>query len=120
MADANSAVLLLGAGRMGSALLRGWLSAGRVGQIHVIDPSPSQSVNSLAAGGSITLSPHLDVSALPRVTAIVLAMKPQAIKADTGLLSRLGALHAPLVSIAAGITTTFLASHVGVQARVVR
>jgi pyrroline-5-carboxylate reductase len=120
MADANPAVLLVGAGRMGSALLRGWLSARGVGQIHLIEPLPSASINALAAAGSITLRPDLKPAGLSRVRAIVLAMKPQAIKADTALLRRLGALDAPLISIAAGITTSFLAAHLGGQPRVIR
>jgi len=119
MTDENPAVLLVGAGRMGGALLRGWLSAKSVGQIHVIDPAASQSINGLAAAGSITLSPDLD-SAVPRVGAIVLAMKPQAIKADSRLLARLGALNAPLISIAAGITISFLASNLRGRPRVIR
>ena len=119
MADANPAVLLVGAGRMGGALVRGWLAARTVGQIHVIEPAASESINGLAAAGSITLRPDLGFG-LPRVGAIVLAMKPQTIKTDTGLLRRLGALNAPLISIAAGITISFLAAHLGSQPRVIR
>ena len=119
MADANPAVLLVGAGRMGGALLRGWLAAKSVAQIHVIEPDPSESISGLAATGSITLRPDLEFG-LPRVEAIVLAMKPQAIKTGTGLLRRLGAVDAPLISIAAGITISFLASHLGGQSRVIR
>jgi pyrroline-5-carboxylate reductase len=117
MSDANPAVLLVGAGRMGSALLRGWLSAKRVGQIHVIDPAPSDTVIAMASAGSITLN---EIDHLPRVAAIVLGMKPQVIKAETGLLRKLGALGAPLISIAAGITTSFLTAHLGDRARVIR
>lgn len=120
MSDTKPAVLLVGAGRMGSALLRGWLSAKRVGQIHVIEPTPSDSVSTLASAWSITLSGGLDDLRLPRVRAIVLAMKPQAIKADTSLLKKLATLDAPLISIAAGITSSFLASHLGGQPRVIR
>ena len=119
MVDANPAVLLVGAGRMGGALVRGWSTASTVGQIHVIEPAASEFISGLAAAGSITLRPDLDFG-LPRVGAIVLAMKPQAIKSNTGLLRRLGALNAPLISIAAGITISFLAAHLGGQPRVIR
>jgi pyrroline-5-carboxylate reductase len=119
MTDANPAVLLVGAGRMGGALLRGWLSAKGVGQIHVVDPAASESINGLAAAGSIRLYADLELG-LPQVGAIILAMKPQAIKADPGLLCRLGALHAPLISIAAGITISFLSSHLGGEPQVIR
>lgn len=119
MSDCNPAVLLVGAGRMGSALLRGWLSAKRVGQIHVIEPAPSDAISALSSSGSITLGSGLD-DFPARVQAIVLAMKPQGIKADTALLQRLGTLGVPVISIAAGITITFLASRLGGQPRVIR
>jgi pyrroline-5-carboxylate reductase len=118
MSDSKPAVLLVGAGRMGSALLRGWISATRVGRIHVIEPAPSESLSALASAGSIALGKGID--RLPRVEAIVLAMKPQSIKAETALLQRLGTQGAPLISIAAGITTSFLAAHLGGPARVIR
>lgn len=120
MSDTNPAVLLVGAGRMGLALLRGWLSAKRVGKIHVIEPAPSDSITALASDRSITLSAGLDDFRLLPVRAIVLAMKPQAIKAETSLLKGLGTLNAPLISIAAGITSSFLASRLGGQPRVIR
>ena len=47
-------------------------------------------------------------------------MKPQAISAETGLLQNLGSAAPLVVSIAAGITTAFLASHLGRRSHVIR
>jgi pyrroline-5-carboxylate reductase len=116
----TGAVLLLGAGRMGAALLRGWLSAGQIEKIHVVEPHPSQGVKALAEAGSILLTAKADFAKIPRLQATVIAMKPQAIRVETGLLQDLGAATSLVLSIAAGITTPFLASHLGRQTRVIR
>ncbi len=47
-------VLLVGAGRMGSALLRGWLKSG-VNPITVVEPKPSAELKRLAKAGKISL-----------------------------------------------------------------
>jgi len=49
-------VLLIGAGRMGGALLKGWLSRG-VKSITVVEPKPSAELRKLAKSGKITLVP---------------------------------------------------------------
>ena len=120
MAENPSAILLVGAGRMGSALLRGWIASPHNRLIHVIEPQPPAAVREYAAAGSITLCRALNRTALPQVKAIVLAMKPQAIKLETALLRDLGTLRAPLISIAAGIMIDFLSSHLGQDAPVIR
>src|SRR5215217_7258295 len=58
-AAAGRAVLLLGAGRMGSALLKGWLAAKQFSTIYVVEPAPSAALKSLARERGITLSPDL-------------------------------------------------------------
>ena len=118
--DVTKAVLLLGAGRMGLALLRGWVSAGHPEKIYVVEPNPSEGVKALAQAGSIVLSQKPDFARLPRLEAVVIAMKPQAIRVETAQLEELGAAESLVLSIAAGITTPFLVSHLGRQTRVIR
>jgi pyrroline-5-carboxylate reductase len=118
--DVTDAVLLLGAGRMGSALLRGWVATGRLQQIYVVEPNPSEAVKALAGAGSITLSSESDFTHFPRVQTAVIAMKPQAIRAETALLQQLGTVTPLVLSIAAGITTSFLAAQLGRKTRVIR
>jgi pyrroline-5-carboxylate reductase len=66
-------IVLLGCGRMGGALLEGWLSRGlALEAIHVIEPAPSERLRGLARRGL-----HLG-DALPKApSALVLAVKPQ-------------------------------------------
>ena len=100
-------VLLIGAGRMGSALIKGWIAAKTFSAIRVIEPMPSAEIKSLARKGAITL--HLAVpSPLPPVAAVVLALKPQVLKGEHTLMRALGDTRALVLSIAAGIRTPLL------------
>ena len=76
---APGSVLLIGAGRMGGALLKGWLASKRFSAIHVVEPSASPEVKKLARAKAITLSPRFD-KAPPKLSAVVLALKPQVLK----------------------------------------
>ncbi len=105
-------VLLLGAGRMGGALLRGWLDAGVVG-VDVIDPAPSDALAALARRHGFGL--NRDPAALSPAV-VVLAVKPQAFAEAAPALAdaRLGGAVA--VSIMAGKTVAEVASRVAAGA----
>ncbi|MEL6678936.1 MAG: NAD(P)-binding domain-containing protein, partial [Pseudomonadota bacterium] len=66
-------LVLLGCGKMGSAMLEGWLAGGlRPGAVTVIDPYPSDRLEALATEGLILNG------ALPPAPAVcMLAVKPQ-------------------------------------------
>ena len=89
-------LLLLGCGKMGSALLQGWLDVGLpVGSIWIHDPAPSDWVKSLGA--------HLNVG-LPEAPAVVLvAVKPQMMQAALPSLRQLGDCETLFISVAAGV-----------------
>jgi pyrroline-5-carboxylate reductase len=105
---------------MGSALLRGWVGPRKPDKIYVIEPYPSDPVKQLAREKAIELIAESQLGQMRQVTAAVLAMKPQTIKAESGLLRELGS-HAPLVlSIAAGVTTSHLMAQLQGKPHVVR
>jgi pyrroline-5-carboxylate reductase len=118
-ASKHGAVLLVGAGRMGGALLKGWAAAKRFSAIHVVEPAPSEAVMGLAASRTILLHAGFDAD-LPALAGVVLALKPQVLKNEASFWSVLGATGGLVVSIAAGITTVFLNEKLGSGARVVR
>src|SRR5437764_11922992 len=65
-------ILLAGAGKMGGAMLTGWLAGGLdPTRVVVIEPSPSPDIRALAGRG-ITLNP-----AGARADTLVVAVKPQ-------------------------------------------
>lgn len=69
-------VLLLGAGRLGGALLEGWIGAHAFapGDLFVLDPTPSASARAAEYSGAI-LNPMLD--RLAEAQTVVMAVKPQ-------------------------------------------
>lgn len=96
-------VLLVGAGRMGAALLGGWLERGVLdpSQLTILEPAPSEEIVALSEKG-IKLGENVDALMGDVFDILVLAIKPQIF---SEVLSALGPLveNRPLiVSIAAG------------------
>ncbi|MCU0899735.1 MAG: pyrroline-5-carboxylate reductase [Cypionkella sp.] len=108
-------LVLLGCGKMGSAMLEGWLAQGLTpGAISVIDPKPSDWLHSLAPRG-LRLN-----AALPAAPAVVLiAVKPQMMGAALPQVAGLAA-SALIVTVAAGTTIASYERVFGPQARIVR
>jgi pyrroline-5-carboxylate reductase len=110
-------VALIGAGKMGGALLDGWIGLGLdPARIAVIEPEPSAPIAALAARG-LNLNP--DRQAL-RPEAIVLAVKPQT---APEVMAHVAALIAPttlVVSIMAGRTLAFLGRELPREAAIIR
>ena len=74
-----SSTLLFGAGKMGGAMLEGWLAQGLPpSSLTVIDPMPSDGLKALVAQHGFALNP-----ATPQgpFAVIVLAIKPQMLDA---------------------------------------
>jgi pyrroline-5-carboxylate reductase len=110
-------VLLVGAGRMGSALLRGWLKSG-VKSIAVVEPKPSAELKRLAKARKISLfSAPSQVKVRPSVC--VVAVKPQILKGEAATLA-IFARSVLMISIAAGTSVTTLTSAWDGKARIIR
>jgi len=111
-------LVLVGAGKMGSALLEGWLRLGLDAKnVAVIEPAPSAQISALAARGlQLDASPQ----ALRNVAAMVLAVKPQiAAEAIAPLAPMIGA-STSVISIMAGKTLNFLSSTIKTPCALVR
>src|SRR5947209_4093336 len=119
MTAPQGGVVLIGAGRMGCALLRGWLANSAASRILVIEPKPSDELRGWARTGAVNLSPAIP-PVCANADAIVLAMKPQVIKAERELLQNVGSANSLLISIAAGVTTSFLSEALGGGNRLIR
>jgi pyrroline-5-carboxylate reductase len=104
-------ILLIGAGRMGSALLKGWLNRG-IGSISVVEPKPSVELRKLARAGKIALF------AAPSVC--VVAIKPQVLKDEASMLAGFAQAGALMISIAAGTSVEALMKSWGRRARIIR
>lgn len=113
MAAAQS-IALIGAGRMGTALAKGWLSGKGNADIRISDPQPSAEAQAWAAAGKVSLNP-----APSPVSVLVLAVKPQVFPKMAESLKDWIGPKTLVVSIMAGIRVRQLTERLG-TARAVR
>lgn len=103
-------ILIAGAGRMGSALIRGWIADGLGPRLVAVDPFMDRTLARAIrkAGGLALRAPPRDL--VP--SAIVLAMKPQGMEDAVRPLGAL-ARRAVTISIAAGVPVAKLKAWTG-------
>ncbi len=107
----NRPIVLLGAGNMGGAVLRGWLANDlNVSPIYVADPGLSEDMKKLLDKSGIGYGPSVPSDA--KASVLVLAIKPQMM--DKVLPSVLPCVdeNTLIVSIAAGTTIAVIKSHI--------
>ena len=113
-------LLLVGCGKMGGALLRGWLARGIAGKdVFVVDPAPRGLEDVQARGVTIvTAIDQLPPTMQPGI--VLLAIKPQFM--DDGLppYRRFAKPGVAFLSIAAGKTVAYLRGKLGTDAAIVR
>ncbi len=110
---ARDGLVLLGCGKMGTALLTGWLTAGvPVTSVFVLEPNPTDWLRSTGV--------HLN-TALPKAPAVALvAVKPQMMGAALPALQALGNGSTLIVSIAAGTSIAAFEAALGARTPIVR
>ena len=101
--DLPATLALVGAGKMGGALLQGWLTLGLPpAGVNVLDPFPSSDLAALCAARGVALNPARENVAAPDV--VVLAIKPQMLDEAAPALARLIGPGTLVISIMAGKT----------------
>ena len=110
-------LLLIGAGRMGGALLKGWLARG-LGPVVVVETSPSKELKALTHRGVRLLKRIEDAPAKPRVC--VVALKPQILKVEAPRLRAIAVSGTPMISIAAGSSIRLMRKAWGKSAHIIR
>jgi pyrroline-5-carboxylate reductase len=102
LSDLQGTIVLAGAGKMGGAMLSGWLAQGLdANRVAVIEPYPSGEINELAAKG-VRLNPT--PKEFGSVAALVVALKPQMFREAGPELRPFVASSTLVVSIMAGMT----------------
>jgi pyrroline-5-carboxylate reductase len=108
LARISGTLVLVGAGKMGGAMLDGWLARKLPPKkIVVLDPQPSKVIKALARRG-VRINPRGDVG---DVAALVIAVKPQTAPNALPLLAALINKTTVTVSIMAGRTLGFIENH---------
>ena len=100
--NVHGTIVLAGAGKMGGAMLSGWLAQGLdATQVAVVEPHPSEEIRALAARG-VRLNPSpKDTGA---VATLVVALKPQIFREAGAMLKSFVGSSTLVVSIMAGTT----------------
>ena len=110
---ASNGLVLLGCGKMGSAMLAGWLKQGLPAKsVWVIDPKPSDWLQSTGV--------HINAD-LPKTPAVVLiAVKPQMMGDALPTLAAMGNGKTVFISVAAGTPIAQFEQVLGSQTPIVR
>ncbi len=110
---ANHGMVLLGCGKMGSAMLEGWLDQGLVAtDVWIVDPHPSDWL--------VSTGVHINAD-LPASPAIVLiAVKPQMMEDALPSLQGFGNGGTLFISVAAGTSIATYQDILGAQTPIVR
>jgi pyrroline-5-carboxylate reductase len=107
-------VLLLGAGRMGGAMIEGWTGAGPValGELLIRDPHPGpEALAAVEAGASLNPAD----GRLNQAATVVLAVKPQMWREAAEAVAPHLAAEAVVISIAAGVSIAALTEVFGAR-----
>lgn len=110
---ARNGLVLLGCGKMGSAMLAGWLDRGLPpGAVHVIDPKPSDWLRStgVALNGTMPSKPSI----------ALVAVKPQMMGDALPALAALGGGETLFLSVAAGTPIAAYEAALGADTPIVR
>jgi pyrroline-5-carboxylate reductase len=109
---AHRGLVLLGCGKMGSAMLEGWLANGlSPGAVWVVDPAPSDWLRGTG----------VNLDGLPEAPAVVLvAVKPQMMQDALPHLSGFGGGGTVFVSVAAGTSISYYEQVLGAGTPIVR
>ena len=105
--------VLIGAGRMGSAMARGWvqdLGAAGVGRLSVVERAPTEDVVEAAEDKLIVLNPSPEPADI-----LVLAVKPQGFAGVADALKAWVSPQTLVVSIMAGVTIARISSALGCE-----
>jgi pyrroline-5-carboxylate reductase len=113
-------LLLVGCGKMGGAMLHGWLQRGvRPADVTVVEPNTA-AVADLAATGIRIVA---DAAKLPpdlKPAVVLIAVKPQMTEGALPAYRRFSGAGTAFLSIAAGRTIAYFERHLGGEATIVR
>ena len=117
--DFSGTLVLVGAGKMGGAMLEGWLKSGvDPKKIVVLDPFASDEMKALLSKHKVSL--NAAVSSIRDAEVVLIAVKPQMMEEVLPTIIGLGASKPLILSVAAGKTIATFERHFGNSAAVVR
>ncbi|MDJ0894019.1 MAG: pyrroline-5-carboxylate reductase [Alphaproteobacteria bacterium] len=119
MTSIDRPIVLVGCGKMGGAMLDGWLAGGiAAAGVIAVDPQIDERWRARAGVSVIDGADDLPHDLTPAV--VVLAVKPQTMDAAIGAYRRFAGPETLFLSIAAGKPIAYFHQHLGANAAVVR
>ena len=115
----NGTLVLAGCGKMGGAMLEGWLKGGAdAKRIAVHEPKPAPEIETLLRNHNIRLNPP--VASIADAEVVIIAVKPQVMGEVLPGLVPLMQAKPVVLSIAAGKTIASFESAFGKEASIIR
>lgn len=115
----KGSLVLVGAGKMGGAMLQGWLAAGvPAKQIVALDPRPPAEVQALIDRHGIRHNP--DTASITNAEVVLVAVKPQVMDDVLAGLTSLAKTNPLVLSVVAGKTIARLAHFFGEDTAIIR
>lgn len=119
MLKLDGTLVLVGAGKMGGAMLEGWLKGGAdPSRVVALDPSPPPEVKAMLEAGGVRLNPS--VATITDAQVVVIAVKPQVMEGVLPGILSLKASNPLILSVVAGKTIASFERHFGSDAAVIR
>ena len=112
-------VVLVGCGNMGYAMLKGWLSAGKLATSEITVVEPNEALRARAAGHGVTVAPTAEQLEQETADLVIFAVKPQMIRNVVPTYRRF-ADEATYVSVAAGMGIGTFQELLGGDAAIIR
>ncbi len=121
-AQPDLSIALIGCGKMGSALLRGWLASGQIKHVYVLDPGglPEEFEDEAPARVTFYDKPEMFAGARPPASVFVVAVKPQMMDEVCHAIKKAVPADALVLSIAAGQTIAKFEGYFGASQPVIR
>jgi pyrroline-5-carboxylate reductase len=112
MSSTSPRIVLIGAGKMGQAMIKGWLTQGMsAASITAIDPHPSEELTTMAQATGFALNPS---SPITPADVLILAVKPQIYTEAAQHLKSFIGPSTLIMSIMAGKTIEAIARGLGI------
>lgn len=111
----GTSILIVGAGKMGTALIRGWTRV-NLGPITAVEPNPSEALKETC----VKVVPSLEAVPAGKWRAVVVALKPHIVRTEAAKLASIASAGTLMISIAAGTDTALLHRAWGETASIVR
>lgn len=115
----KGSLVLVGTGKMGGAMLEGWLKSGIApSRIVAVDPAPPAEVKALIERHGLRHNPPL--KDITDAEVVVIAVKPQVMDSVLPVISVLKASKPLVISVAAGKKIAAFERHFGSESAVIR